>query len=231
MGYCVYKHTAPNGKCYIGITCQGMERRARKGEGYKECTAFYNAIKKYGWDSFSHEILEDGLIFEDACRLEVYYIQKYNSLTSGYGYNLENGGRVNSKVGEETKRRISKTLTGRKCGPMSEAQRRAISERRKGTKMPPRSPEACKRLSEALKGRKFSAEHCRKISESKKGTYAGANNPRATRVRCVETGKEFQTIKEAGEFTGGSPKNIISACRGRLKTSGGYHWEYVDKEV
>jgi hypothetical protein len=39
------------------------------------------------------------------------------------------------------------------------------------------------------------------------------------------------TIKEAGVFIGGSPKNIVSCCRGRLKTSGGYHWEYVDGEV
>jgi hypothetical protein len=34
MNYIVYKHTAPNGKCYVGMTCRTMERRARGGQGY-----------------------------------------------------------------------------------------------------------------------------------------------------------------------------------------------------
>ena len=208
-----------------------MERRARKGEGYRECTAFYNAIRKYGWDNFSHEILEDHLSFEDACKKERQYIAEYQSLTSQNGYNLENGGRVSTAVGEETKRKISQTLTGRKGKPLTERQRRAISEAHKGKKMPPRSLKTRKRLSEALKGRTFSEEHCKHISESKKGVYAGANNPRARKVRCIETGVVFSTIKDAGLFIGGSPKNIVSVCRGRLQTSGGYHWEYVDSEV
>lgn len=231
MYYCVYKHTSPSGKSYIGLTCQGMERRARKGEGYKECSAFYNAIQKYGWNNFSHEVLEDHLSFEEACEKERRYIAEYQSLTSQNGYNLESGGRVNTSVSEETRKKIAQTLTGRKGKPLSETQRRAISEARKGKKMPPRSVETRKRLSAALKGRTFSEEHCRHISESKKGVFAGAKNPRARKVRCIETGTVFPTIKEAGLFIGGSPKNIVSACHGRLKTSGGYHWEYADSEV
>ena len=43
MNYIVYKHTAPNGKSYIGMTCRTMERRARGGKGYEGCPAFYGA--------------------------------------------------------------------------------------------------------------------------------------------------------------------------------------------
>ena len=194
MYYCVYKHTSPSGKSYIGLTCQGMERRARKGEGYRECTAFYNAIQKYGWDNFSHEVLEDHLSFEEACEKERRYIAEYQSLTSQNGYNLENGGRVNTAVSEETKKKIAKTLTGRKRPPMSEETRRRISKAHTGKKPPPKSEETRRKLSEAHKGRVFSKEHCRRIGESKKGTQAGANNPRARKVRCIETGTVFQTI-------------------------------------
>lgn len=231
MKYCVYKHTSPNGKCYIGLTCQGMARRARKGAGYKECTVFYNAIRKYGWDNFLHEVLEDDLSFEEACEKERYYIEKFQSLTSQNGYNLENGGRVSTAVSEETKRKISRALNGRKGTPLSEETKKKISIANTGRKHPPKSAETRRKLSAAHTGKVFSAEHCRHISESKKGTQAGANNPRARKVRCIETGRVFETIKEAGIFTGGSPKNIISVCRGNLKTSGGYHWEYVCEEV
>lgn len=208
-----------------------MERRARKGEGYKECTAFYNAIRKYGWNSFLHEVLEDDLSFEDACTKERYYIAKYQSLTSQNGYNLEDGGRVNTAVSEETKRKISRTLTGRKGTPLSAEAKRKIGLANRGRKAPPKSIETRQKLSEANRGKVFSAEHCRRISESKKGTHTGTDNHRARKVRCIETGVVFDTIKEAGLFIGGSPKNIIAVCRCRLKTSGGYHWEYVDEEV
>ena len=229
MGYIVYRHTSPSGKSYIGLTCQTMERRSRNGEGYKECTAFYYAIRKYGWDNFSHEVLERDLSFTQACERERYYISLFDSLTTGNGYNLENGGRVNCCVSDETKMKISKTLRGRKGHPLSEEHKRKLSEYHKGKKVPPKSEDTRKKLSIALTGRKFSEEHCRHISESKKGTQVGKNNPRARKVRCVETGVVFDTIKDAGEFIGGSPKNIISVCRGKLKTSGGYHWEYVEE--
>ena len=59
--YKVYVHTAPNGKRYVGITRQKLNRRWRYGEGYKRCVYFYKAIKKYGWDNITHQVLVDGL--------------------------------------------------------------------------------------------------------------------------------------------------------------------------
>ena len=48
----VYQHISPNGKSYIGITQQDPEKRWQNGKGYTGQKKFYNAIKKYGWDSF-----------------------------------------------------------------------------------------------------------------------------------------------------------------------------------
>ena len=67
MNYKVYKHTnKTNNKVYIGITQQKLEKRWQNGYGYKEQIYFYNAIKKYGWDNFNHELLFDNLTEEQA---------------------------------------------------------------------------------------------------------------------------------------------------------------------
>lgn len=207
--YVVYRHIAPNGKCYIGITCQPLEQRFQGGRGYVKSSAFYRAIKKYGWENFKHEVLETGLSHLDACEKEREYIAKYRSLTTEFGYNLETGGRSGHRMSEESRRKLSEAHIGKR--------------------MPPPSEECRKKISRALTGRTLSPEHKAKISKSKSGeATSGTNNSHPRAVVCVETGVVFDTIKDAGLFTGGSSKNIISCCRGRLKTSGGYHWRYFD---
>lgn len=90
--WCIYKHTSPSNKVYIGITCQKPTNRWRKnGQGYKSCVVFNNAIQKYGWNNFKHEILETNLTQDEACILEIKYIKKYNSQVP-YGYNVDKGG-------------------------------------------------------------------------------------------------------------------------------------------
>lgn len=46
------------------------ERRWNNGYGYKRRPYFMNAIRKYGWDSFKHEMLFVGLSKEEAERKE-----------------------------------------------------------------------------------------------------------------------------------------------------------------
>lgn len=48
--WCVYCHTFPNGKRYIGITCDA-ESRWRDGNGYKKQKKIWRAINKYGWEN------------------------------------------------------------------------------------------------------------------------------------------------------------------------------------
>lgn len=88
--YCIYIHTFPNGKRYIGQTCQDPEKRWRGGLGYKECPAMYSAINKYGWDNIEHEVIMTGLTREQANKTECELINKYDSINSGY--NLAIGG-------------------------------------------------------------------------------------------------------------------------------------------
>ena len=90
--YCVYRHTSPSGKVYIGITSQDPARRWQNGFGYRLNDYFFRAIVKYGWDSFGHEVLHTGLTKEEACAAEVALIAAYRSNEKAYGYNLSAGG-------------------------------------------------------------------------------------------------------------------------------------------
>ena len=89
--YFVYKHTSPSGKSYIGITNNPYKRWETQGKKYKKQPKFYNAIKKYGWDNFSHEILESNVSKAYAWNREQYYIKFYDSINNGY--NVLSGGK------------------------------------------------------------------------------------------------------------------------------------------
>ena len=108
--HCVYKHTSPSGKVYIGVTSGKPEKRWNHGHGYAYNAHFWRAIVKYGWDNISHEILEYGLSREKAYALEREYIEYYKSTNPRYGYNITDGGcggMCGIKDSEETRKRKS----------------------------------------------------------------------------------------------------------------------------
>lgn len=89
--WCVYMHTSPNNKKYIGITKQNPKKRWQNGYGYKT-QMFYRAIQKYGWDNIRHEILKSKLSLEDANYYEKCYIRELKTDDPLYGYNCTVGG-------------------------------------------------------------------------------------------------------------------------------------------
>lgn len=122
--YSVYMHTNKiNNKKYVGMTKQNPESRWRHGSGYKGMI-FYNAINKYGWDGFNHEIIYDGLNHEEACDLEKYLIKSYNTTSKKYGYNRDAGGTSGKELSAETKALIGSYHKGKK---LSLKHRKAIS--------------------------------------------------------------------------------------------------------
>ena len=110
--YCVYKHTTPSGKVYIGVTSKVPERRWESGHGYKYNTHFWNAIVKYGWDNISHEIVCEGLSADQAFSLEQEMIRLTHSTNPRFGYNQTaggHGGMSGMKDSEETRRKKSES--------------------------------------------------------------------------------------------------------------------------
>jgi hypothetical protein len=47
-------------------------------------------------------------------------------------------------------------------------------------------------------------------------------------VMCVETGEVFESIKDVERKTTIDKNAICACCNGKQKTSGGYHWQFVD---
>lgn len=89
--YCVYKHTVPNGKVYIGITSLNPLKRWSNGHGYKDNKRFWGDIILYGWLNIKHEILFDGLTEYEARDTEAKLIYEYQSYKKECGYNRDAG--------------------------------------------------------------------------------------------------------------------------------------------
>ena len=92
--YCVYCHTNKiNGMKYIGRThLNPLNRWGKDGIGYDSNNTFGKAIKEYGWENFTHEILEYGITGKtNADNIEWRYIKELNTIYPN-GYNTENGG-------------------------------------------------------------------------------------------------------------------------------------------
>lgn len=176
--YCVYIHTSPSGKMYVGQTKLKPEERWQNGNGYLQKykkngeytqPAFARAILKYGWGNFNHEIIKSGLTKEEANNLEILLIKKLNTTNPNYGYNCTMGGE-GCCPSEETRKKLSESHKGL---IVSEETKRKISESLKGENNylygKHLSEETKKKNGEAHKGQIHSEETKRKISEANKG--------------------------------------------------------------
>lgn len=122
--WAVYVHTVPkeisgysHNKYYVGITCKdNPEKRWEHGYGYRGNEHFFRAITKYGWDNISHEIIAQGLSFQEACDMEKLFIALYNSKNKEYGYNKTYGGEgvVGVHMNEAECKRRSESFKGEK---------------------------------------------------------------------------------------------------------------------
>lgn len=201
-----------NQKRYIGLTGQAPEQRWRKGEGYKGSTHFYNAIKKYGWDKFEHKILASELTKEEACRLEIKLIEKYQTTNEMYGYNLKSGGQA-GKHHEETKQKLHDMFTGR---VFSEQTKQKMRESCKKREHHPHSKETIEKIRQSKIGHEVREETRKKLRD-----VFGKS------VVCVETREVFPSITEAANKINKNKTTISAVLHGRNKTAGGYHWKYL----
>lgn len=213
----VYMHVnLINGKRYFGITIQEPEKRWKNGYGYYRNAHFMNAIKKYGWDNFGHFVLYENIPIKIAKNIEEMLIKQHMSYDRRFGYNRTYGGEL-EKPNNETRRKISESTKGKNHYLYGKHH----------------SNETREKISEALKGRELSEETKRKISK---------NNPmkrpeiRAKQTKPVEaidqkTGERvhyFDSIRDAGR-AGFNYGNISSCCHGRIRTSNGFIWRFVEE--
>lgn len=126
----IYKITSPTGKVYIG---QSIDIKKRI-EDYKypvrvkSQRKLYSSLKKHGYKKHKFEIVMQCNI-EKLDEMEIFYIDVYNTCNTKHGLNCNHGGQGHRIHSEETKRRLSESMKGRK---VSEERRRRMSEAKTG---------------------------------------------------------------------------------------------------
>lgn len=250
--YCVYKHTnLTNGKVYIGITHDIRKRWRGNGCAYKSNPHFWQAIVAYGWDGFSHEVLLSELSQQEACEAEIKLIAEYQSLDREKGYNHSPGGEnpLVWQSGEnhpfwgkhhsaETRAKLSESHSGAKhrCygKPLPEITRQRIGDANRGKKLPEWQKEHLRQINT---GKKASAETKEKMSQSRKGHLVSEETRQ--KIRETKESRQVQQLSKNGELltiwpsvtaaaqaSGLDRSQIRRCCKGELKSSGGYKWQY-----
>lgn len=97
----IYKITNKiNNKSYIGQTIKSAEERWKEHQNHAFGKhendikkVLYQAIRKYGLENFTFEVLQDNITnYEDLDKAEIYWIDYYNSFLQGY--NETRGGQL-----------------------------------------------------------------------------------------------------------------------------------------
>ncbi len=217
-----------NNKKYIG---QSTSLRRRKIKHFSELRNnshinqhLQRAFSKYGEENFTFEIIE---ICDESTlnERESHHWSGYNWDTELYNLSKYAGSppklkgedhpHYGKKFSKETRNKMSVARTGE---GNSQWGNRGEKNHNYG-----------KPMSEAVK---------RKISEANSGKgngmfgVKGTCHPSSRKVKMIDkiNGNVinlFDTIKDGAKYTGGSSSAIVSCCKGRTKTSGGYRWEYA----
>lgn len=169
-GYIYKIENLVNGKVYIG---QSVDAEQREKQHFNNLKAnnhsnpyLQNSFNKYGERYFIFNIINWANTKTELDILEVYFINKYDSLNRTKGYNLKEGGSYGKHSPESIKRMIDNHI-GMLGKNHSIETRKRMSKTRKGKKL---SLEHCRSISEGKKGKKPSLEHLEKIREARIGT-------------------------------------------------------------
>lgn len=194
-----------NGKQYVGKTVYTLRSRRFQHEHTAlrmPSLFFHRALRKYGFKSFTWEVLFCGgknLLLD---RWEKYYIKLLETKVPN-GYNLTDGGEGI-------------------CGMVfSEESRAKMSDAKRGIK---HSLKTRIKMSAAHKGRKYSVEHCNNISASQKGRkhtpeakakISAALKGRIGRLHTPEECAKMSAMLQGRKITPEWRTKISVACMGK----------------
>lgn len=127
--YClVYMATnKTNGKQYIGQTSWNINKRinshvANSRRKIRVNTYFTNAIRKYGRDGFTWEVIASGVEDKDISFYERAAIWAYDTYNNGY--NSTPGGEISPMLIPEVAAKVAAARLGTKCSPESSEKKR-----------------------------------------------------------------------------------------------------------
>lgn len=202
-----------NGKKYIGQTIRSINRRIsiHKRDCFERLykNKLYNSMRKYGWDCFKLELLEECQDKNTIDELEIKWIKQLDTVNNGL--NCEYGGKKYKTVCDEIRLKQSIAHIGKKL-----------------------SDSAKLKLSIAFKGNKYALGN--KLTLKQKENRIMSRGKPVYFINECGTIVTFPSIKQAAEwaFMIGYYKSINSAkgqinnvCIGNRKTACGLKWDYT----
>lgn len=194
------------GKVYVGQAKDFKSRlRCHKyhTKSNKKNSPLYAALRKYGWDNFIINIIEECDV-EILNEREEYWIKEKNCLYP-YGYNIMKGGNQ-YEMSDETKKKISESRKGMK---FSDKHIENLKKSHIGNKL---SEETKKKISEINKGKIHSEDTRLKLRYS---------NPNRKEVgRFDDKGNlvcKYESIKEAARILECNVGHLSECCCGKRK--------------
>ena len=105
----IYKFThIESNRCYVGQTIQDPNQRRLEHIADSRHTTrvyhFHNALRKYGVDAFTFEVIAEASSLEELNMLEEKYVEQFDSINNGFNIRQAGGNKLHS---EESKKRMS----------------------------------------------------------------------------------------------------------------------------
>lgn len=234
-GY-IYRYYNPiTDKSYIGQTTDLVNRKSsHRGKSIYKRNKFYNAVRKYGWESFEFSIIaEIDAPSDTVCTLvldylEVLYVKAYNSFHNGY----------NSTPGGHSARGMKRSDEYKnycKNRTYSEATRKKMSESAKSKIVSEATREKCKK--NAI-NRNF--QRYRELTTEKRNISIRKSLAKAVIQLDINNNiiNEFETVTDTVKYIKehlapsltlrGIEKGLIRHCKNKTKKAiyYGFVWKY-----
>lgn len=212
----IYMRTSPSGGKYIGQTNRPENIRWKEHckAAFNEGSDGYNsilsqAIRKYGADNFSVEILEDNISSNELDQKEQYYIQKYNTFykyNPELGYNMTMGGQVHYIYSDDFI--LELWNSGKTMKDLKQEYQMNYNN-----------------LSDRLKNLGITKDEINKRAYS---DYSDKKKKVAQFTLDGEYIQTFSSITAAANAVNSNTSNISGVCCGRRKSCKGYIWKYIE---
>ena len=221
--YYIYKATNKiNGKSYVGQTCDFHSRVWQHQRCYeKEDCDFHRAIKEFGFDNFSWEIIETCESEDRACELEKYYIEKFNTYRDGY--NMTKGGK--GAPYHNARAVVLLTLDGQYIKRYDSAMDAEIDGFHNADVLL-----NCKGKRRQTKGYMFMFEDEYESNGAKAYRKPKPNGMRSI-IQCDMEGnfiQKFKSLQEAARITGTNRTTISGVLSNTYKSANGYIFVYEE---
>lgn len=250
-GYIYVITNTVNNKQYVGQTNaphrRWIEHKYLGKHVPNQYTSYlYQAMRKYGTNSFSFQILERVQLSQMEEK-EKEWITTLNTMAPN-GYNLTSGGKLlcgdnnpfyGKKHTTETKQKISEANKGRVASPQEIEMRKRINAGEKnpfyGKKHSPETVEKIKATNRQKGNYQATSIRMKGNNLNRYKKYPKVGMFDKTTLICL---KIFTNAQEAGTYLleqgltkAKRPSNIITGvCNGYEPTAAGYVWRYLDDE-